>query len=237
MGAVRQPRQREHRKAKAIIITVVILVPVLCLAVVASIGAWQYNQTIAVSRVLQQINLAAAQYEIDSNGEPPPNIQALLDSGMLTELPVSPIDGRRMHVMQPGSTDFVGGVSYFLAEENNKDGVQWNEGILVCYHTAPSVFEVAWSWLAYPFLDRKSYEYKHHMKWSYSTKPDLVWDGGECGNNQEWVSRGLTPEQVGKRLQEDLDSFTEDFVPHGTYRVIDTEGMEQAELRFLPNTL
>lgn len=222
MGAVSKPLQRKRRKMRAVIVAVVILMPVLCLAVVASIGAWQHNKTIKVYEILQQITFAAARYRTDFNGEFPPSIQALLDTGYLEEMPASPVDGRTMHVMQPGSTDFVGGVSIFLLQVNASDGSQGIDmTYVVCYHNAPSFYEVAWSWLAYPFIDWHDYTYPFHERWPFDTKPDLVPDGENCDNNQPMLARGLTSEQARNTILGYMEQMDEIYGP-GMWDVIDT---------------
>ena len=212
MGAVRKSRQRTRRKAKAIIIAAVILIPFLGLAVVVTIGAVQFNQTKQVRWAFGKVDLAAERYTVEFEGKPAPNIQALLDTGFLDEMPLSPVDGRPMHIMQPGSTDFVGGMSYFLINMNSPDGSTeaYDEMILVYYHTEPQLSECIWSWLADSFIKKKSFDdhplYRYNIDRLFSAEPELIWSGGMSGDHYVFMARGLTPEQVRELIPEVMDA-------------------------------
>lgn len=38
----------------------------------------------------------------------------------------------------------------------------------------------------------------------------LVWIGGECGNNMEWIARGMTPAEAFEEIQARIAAMSED---------------------------
>ena len=85
--------------------------------------------------------------------------------------------------------------------------------ILVMFAEAPRWPEVAWGFASRWLISDKEMRYRGLPVVSHYGEPVLVWIGGDCGTNEEWLARGITPQELPEYLERCSGLVREDQSP------------------------
>ena len=146
------------------------------------------------------------------NDIPITDFQLVADKLQLDSSLAVPSTGKPLFLVNSSSIETIGGFSCFLQVLSGEavPEAYVEDSILVGFYPKPSWTEVAWSWYRKPNLEIWDWESDWNFGWPRNTEPELVWIGGDCGNNQVWLSRGLSYGEVLTQLQENLQLSFDD---------------------------
>lgn len=179
----------------AALLLVLVFIPAMWIAFA---GASSYQQAVAVARNTGILRIGPERFLVET-GRAAASFQEIIDMGLLTEFPVNPFTGEPVRELAQHEDLLPGSFSYFTASPDSESEYFF----IVGYCPAPHWSEVVWGKLARLFRPLGYYERLNLPDYPQTTEPSLVWIGGDCGTQGEWLSRGIKPVEARDRILND----------------------------------